>query len=96
MAKEIIKAKPPLTSTPPAQPDPWGALRALRNMMLSQLDGLRFKHQDEYAMGKPSTLTSEQFSELLVYIQALRDVPQNSPDPTKPNWPQKPQIPGVT
>jgi hypothetical protein len=66
--------------------------RAWRNTELASLVWLRDRHRDQLEIGGETTLTSEQFNELLVYMQALRDWPQ-SPDfpdsqhrPTASDW----------
>lgn len=53
---------------------------------------LRDRHRDQLEISESTTLTAEQFNELLVYMQALRDWPQ-SPDfpdsghrPPAPDW----------
>ncbi|VVN31469.1 hypothetical protein PS663_04876 [Pseudomonas fluorescens] len=44
---------------------------------------LRERHRDQQEIGADATLESEQFKELLVYTQALRD------------WPQSPNFPNI-
>jgi hypothetical protein len=68
-------------------------LRQKRNSLLSDTDWLVLRHQDETARGVQTTLTTEQYTELLNYRQELRDLPENpSLDvfnpvfPTKPTW----------
>ena len=57
---------------------------------------MRERHADEIALGKETTLTPEQYTELLTYIQELRDLPAQpgapwdgggdaTPWPVKPN-----------
>ncbi|KQZ94556.1 phage tail assembly chaperone [Pseudomonas sp. Root562] len=53
---------------------------------------LRDRHRDQLEIGAPPTLSVDQFMELLVYMQVLRDWPQ-SPDfpdsqhrPIAPTW----------
>ena len=68
------------------------AERAWRDAEVSQVLWLRDRHRDQLEVGIDTTLTVEQFNELLVYIQALRDWPQSLdfPDsehrPTAPDW----------
>ena len=84
--------KTTLTILPaPVFPDASEVMRSLRNMKIAEVEGLKFRHADQLAMMKQPTLTEAQHQALLTYIQALRDVPQNSPDPTNPVWPVKPQ-----
>ena len=66
--------------------------RAWRDAELSSVVWLRERHRDQREIGGSITLTGEQFVELLVYMQALRDWPQSPvfPDnlhrPTAPDW----------
>jgi hypothetical protein len=68
------------------------AERTWRDAEVSRVLWLRDRHRDQLDAGIDSTLTAEQFNELLVYMQALRDWPQ-SPDfpesqsrPMAPDW----------
>ena len=58
--------------------------RAWRDGVLTSAAWLRDRHRDQLEIGAPTTLTAEQFEELLVYMQALRD------------WPQSPEFPDST
>lgn len=66
--------------------------RVWRDDELSSVMWLRERHRDQLEISESATLTAEQFTELLVYMQALRDWPQslNFPDsqhrPTAPVW----------
>ena len=66
--------------------------REWRDSELTAVMWLRERHRDQLEIEVETTLTAEQFRELLVYIQALRDWPQ-SPDfpvleqrPAAPSW----------
>lgn len=66
--------------------------RTWRDGTLSAVMWLRSRHRDQLEIEVETTLTAEQFKELLVYMQALRDWPQ-SPDfpvieqrPAAPPW----------
>ncbi len=66
--------------------------RAWRDAEIERIKWLRERHRDQLEISEVSTLTAEQFGELLVYMQALRDWPQ-SPDfplvkmrPVAPDW----------
>jgi hypothetical protein len=68
------------------------AERQWRDGAISQVQWLINRHRDEIEIGLATTLTTEQFPELLAYVQSLRDWPQ-SPDfpdsqhrPTAPDW----------
>lgn len=66
--------------------------RAWRDTELASLVWLRDRHRDQLEIEVTTTLSGEQFTELLVYMQALRDWPQSSdfPDiqhrPLTPTW----------
>ena len=68
------------------------AERLWRDTELAARQWLRERHRDEQDLGRPTTLSNEQFTELLAYLQALRDWPQAeafpAPQqrPTPPNW----------
>lgn len=68
------------------------AERAWRDQQLTSSEWLVTRHRDEQDMQLATTLTAEQFAELLVYRQALRDWPQTEafPDsaqrPLAPAW----------
>lgn len=66
--------------------------RKWRDDELTSVMWLRERHRDQSEIGTATTLTGEQFKELLVYMQTLRDWPQ-SPDfpqikhrPVAPPW----------
>jgi hypothetical protein len=83
---------PYLVDAPEPLPDLAAQERAWRDSELSALMWLRERHRDQLEISEAPTLTVEQFNELLVYMQALRDWPQ-SPDfpsvemrPVAPDW----------
>jgi len=66
--------------------------RIWRDSELSKVLWMRERHRDQQEIGAATTLSGEQFSELLAYMQNLRDWPQ-SPDfpsvehrPAEPAW----------
>lgn len=68
------------------------AERAYRDKELAGVAWLRDRHRDQLEIEVETTLTAEQFKELLLYMQTLRDWPQ-SPDfpvieqrPAAPPW----------
>ncbi len=73
---------PCLIAAPEYVADPASLERAWRDSELAALVWLRDRHRDQLEMGVATTLTPEQFAELLGYMQALRD------------WPQSPDFPG--
>ncbi|WP_256732977.1 phage tail assembly chaperone [Pseudomonas sp. P7548] len=66
--------------------------RAWRDAELTSVTWLRERHRDQQELGLDTTLSAEQFVELLAYMQALRAWPQSSdfPDsahrPIAPRW----------
>lgn len=58
--------------------EPWAALRAERNRLLSETDW--------WALPDSPAMSDEQAA----YRQALRDLPGNTSDPANPVWPTKP------
>lgn len=66
--------------------------REWRDAELSSVMWMRERHRDQKEIGGSTTLSDDQFAELLVYMQALRDWPQSSdfPDiekrPVKTSW----------
>ncbi|CRM58812.1 hypothetical protein [Pseudomonas sp. 24 E 1] len=74
------------------------AERSWRDGELVRVIWLRERHRDQVEIETAATLSTEQFRELLVYMQDLRDWPQNPafPDarqrPTEPSWLSQIQI----
>ncbi|WP_449106686.1 phage tail assembly chaperone [Pseudomonas mohnii] len=66
------------------------AERKWRDGQLSDTEWLVTRHRDEQDMQLSTTLTSEQFSDLLVYRQGLRDWPQSELFPGIEHRPQPP------
>lgn len=66
--------------------------RAWRNGEINAAQWLSARHRDQQEIGADTTLTADQYRELLVYMQALRDWPQcrQFPDsnarPKAPLW----------
>lgn len=66
------------------------AERQWRDAELAARQWLRERHRDEQDLGRPTTLSNEQFIELLAYLQALRDWPQSEAFPDTLQRPQPP------
>ncbi|WP_404938355.1 phage tail assembly chaperone [Pseudomonas sp. JDS08PS003] len=66
--------------------------RIWRDAELASVMWLRERHRDQLEIEAPTTLTGEQFKELLVYMQSLRnwpqslDFPQTELRPAPPSW----------
>ncbi|KJK17197.1 phage-like protein [Pseudomonas sp. 2(2015)] len=66
--------------------------RDWRNAQLAGVEWLRNRHRDEQDLQREPTLSAQQFSELLAFMQQLREWPQTEqfPDaahrPVAPAW----------
>lgn len=74
----------------PSLSDIESAERFWRDRQINTLRWLRERHRDELEQQAQTSLTSEQFSELLTYVQQLRDWPQS---PAFPDSGQRPSAP---
>lgn len=66
------------------------AEREWRNVQVEGLKWLRERHRDEQDLQRETTLSGEQFGELLDYLQALRDWPQSEQFPVLEHRPITP------
>ncbi|UVL57544.1 phage tail assembly chaperone [Pseudomonas sp. B21-035] len=64
--------------------------RAWRDVELQATEWLTTRHRDEQGIGRSTTLTSEQYGEVLAYRQKLRDWPQTSNFPESSKRPSAP------
>lgn len=64
--------------------------RAWRDAAITQVSWLRERHRDELELQLSTTLTAEQFTELLAYLQLLREWPASE---AFPNIEQRPLAP---
>lgn len=64
--------------------------RAERDARLSDTNWLVERHREEQETGA-TTLTAQEYTELLAYRQALRDVPQQAGFPETIDWPILPE-----
>jgi hypothetical protein len=64
--------------------------REWRDSVIVRAFSMRDRHRDEVELGMATTLTPEQFAELLVYIQQLRDWPQSEQFPAAEHRPALP------
>lgn len=80
------RAKPILVEDPEKFEREW------RNQVVASTEWLVTRQRDEQDLDRPTTLTTEQFAQLLLYRQGLRDWPQAAefPDaehrPAAPDW----------
>lgn len=66
------------------------AERAWRNAEIASVSWLRDRHRDELDLNKATSLSGDQFAELLTYMQALRDWPESATFPAVESRPQPP------
>jgi len=64
--------------------------RAWRDAEIDSIKWLRERHRDESDLNINHTLTSDQFAELLTYMQSLRDWPQAAEFPVEESRPDAP------
>ena len=76
---------------PELKPDLSALERRWRNDDLESLKWLRERHRDEQDLALATTLTPEQFAQLLTYMQQLRDWPQSPDFPALEQRPQRPE-----
>lgn len=93
--KRIVLIKGALTladrePTPLTQGEVEASERAWRDATLAGAQWLRDRHRDQVEIGASPTLAAEQFNELLVYLQALRDWPQSEQFPEVEHRPVAP------
>lgn len=65
-------------------------LRLSRNARLAAVDGLVLRHKEELDRGVTTTLSAQQYMDLLTYKQALRDIPSQYSDIETVVWPDWP------
>ena len=81
-----------LANPPPTDGQLQTAERKWRDGVISSTEWLVTRHRDELDMQRPTTLTAEQFAQLLTYRQELRDwplalqFPSPSGRPVAPPW----------
>ena len=84
-----------ITNPPPTVEELFDRLRSFRDARINSALWMRERHSDELELGKKTSLTPEQHTALLTYIQALRDIPQQEGAPWDGGgeltpWPIKP------
>ncbi|MBM1199309.1 hypothetical protein GYM96_05885 [Pseudomonas fragi] len=75
---------------PELKPDFSEIERQWRDVELESLKWLRERHRDEQDLDASTTLTPEQFTQLLTYMQQLRDWPQSPGFPALEQRPHRP------
>jgi hypothetical protein len=64
--------------------------RAWRDTEIARVTWLRDRHRDELELGGATSITPSQYTELLAFIQSLRDWPQSEAFPDTPRRPEAP------
>lgn len=83
--------QPILVDPPPASAAELAEMERLwRDAELAGITWLRERHRDQQEIGTATTLSAEQFAELLVYMQQLRDWPQSEAFPSTVQRPAAP------
>ena len=82
---------------PPSDDELFSRLRIERDTRINSVLWMRERHSDELELGKETTLTPEQHTVLLTYIQALRDITEQPGAPWDGGgeltpWPEKPNF----
>ncbi len=70
--------------------DDANAERRWRDGELESVKWLRERHRDEVELGSSTSLSTDEYGELLAYMQLLRDWPQSSKFPVQKYRPKKP------
>ena len=97
-ANTIVNVDGSITFTPPeplSNDELFNLLRSERDSRINSVLWMRERHSDELELGKEATLTPEQYTALLTYIQALRDITEQPGAPWDGGgeltpWPVKP------
>jgi len=76
----------PLSASPESD-----VARAWRDAEIARVSWLRDRHRDEVEIGDETTLTAEQYAELLAYIRTLRDWPATAEFPAEVSRPVVPE-----
>lgn len=98
-ANTIVNEDGSITFTPPeptSADELFSRLRIERDTRINSVLWMRERHADELELGAEPTLTPEQYTALLTYIQALRDLPAQPGAPwdgggIETPWPELPK-----
>lgn len=81
---------PYLVDAPPPVADAAAIERQWRDSELSGVMWLRERHRDQLEISAPTSVTNEQFEQLLIFMQELRDWPQSASFPDRKHRPESP------
>lgn len=81
----------------PSNGELFSRLRSERDTRINSVLWMRERHADELELGTETSLTPEQYTTLLTYIQALRDIPAQPGAPWDGGgeltpWPELPSV----
>ncbi len=99
-ANTVVNEDGSITFTPPKPPSAdelFTRLRSERDTRINSVLWMRERHADELELGAEPTLTPEQYTELLTYIQTMRDLPTQPGAPWDGGgeltpWPEMPTV----
>lgn len=85
------------TPPPPTTEELFTRLRSERDTRISAVLWMRERHSDELELGTETSLTPEQYTALLTYVQELRDLPAQPGAPWDGGgeltpWPELPEV----
>lgn len=66
-------------------------VRMRRDRRIAATDWLVQRHQEQAALGVETSLSAQEYDDLLAHRQALRDVPDQSGFPENVDWPEPPE-----
>jgi len=78
---------------PPSEAVLAAEARGERDRRIQEVAWMIDRHRDQMDLGGPTTLDAGQFTRLLVYVEALRDLPGQAGFPTSIDWPEHPSGP---
>ena len=70
----------------------WDLIRAVRTDLINECKWIIERHRDQRDAGDATTLSEDQFRQMLRYVQQLRDLPQTQSDPHALMWPIPPDL----
>lgn len=85
-----VEPSVPAEEEPELEPDLAAEARAQRDILIARVRWIIERHRDEVELGLPTTLTAQQHLDILAYVQALRDLPEQPDFPTTIQWPAIP------
>ena len=69
----------------------WNEVRAERDRRIAAIEWRVNRYRDQVDNGEIAEDDAIKYQEILAYVQALRDVPENNTDPDSISWPVAPE-----